>query len=59
MAEALKALKADGATVLFVTHRPSLVAHADQVLVLEDGTIERFGPRDEVMAPLLRPARVA
>jgi ABC-type protease/lipase transport system fused ATPase/permease subunit len=59
LASALAALKADGATVLFVTHRPSLAAHADLVLLLEDGSIGRLGPRDEIMAPLLRPARVA
>jgi ABC-type protease/lipase transport system fused ATPase/permease subunit len=57
--DALKALKAGGATTVTVTHRPSLVAHADLVLVLEDGAVARLGPRDEVVAALMRPAVAA
>jgi PrtD family type I secretion system ABC transporter len=59
LVEALKGLKAAGATVVTVTHRPSLVAHADLVLVLEGGAVARLGPRDEVMRALMRPARAA
>jgi ATP-binding cassette subfamily C exporter for protease/lipase len=48
-------LKACGATVVTVTHRPSLLRAVDRVLVLGDGVVEQFGPRDEVMAKLARP----
>jgi len=47
---ALAALKASGATVVLVSHQPSLMRGCDKMLVLVDGAIARFGPRDDVMA---------
>jgi PrtD family type I secretion system ABC transporter len=55
LAEALAALKRDGSTIIVVTHRPSLLTGMDKILVLNNGVIERFGPREEVMASLVRP----
>ena len=49
--EALLGLKARGATVVIVTHRMSTLAAADKVMVLTDGTLAAFGPRDEVFKP--------
>ncbi|MCW2239661.1 type I secretion system permease/ATPase [Azospirillum canadense] len=56
--KAIAALKARGATVVATSHRPNLLRVADRVLVLRDGTVARFGPRDEVLAALgqTRPA---
>ena len=54
--EALKALKARGATVVMVTHRPHALQLADLVMVLEEGAVSRLGPREQVIAPLLRPS---
>jgi ABC-type protease/lipase transport system fused ATPase/permease subunit len=34
---ALERLKTKGATVIIVAHRPSILAHADRVLLLQDG----------------------
>jgi ATP-binding cassette subfamily C protein EexD len=39
-------------TLIVVTHKPSLLAEADKLLVLHDGMVRAFGPRDEVMAKL-------
>ena len=50
--EGLSGLKAIGATVVLVSHRPSLVQGVDKVLVLRDGAAELFGPRAEVMSRL-------
>ncbi|HCL86672.1 MAG TPA: type I secretion system permease/ATPase [Comamonadaceae bacterium] len=47
--EALRQLKARGATVFLVTHRPGALALADQLLVLHDGRMQWQGPRDEVL----------
>lgn len=47
--EALVALKRRHATVLIAAHRTSVLLHADKLLLLADGRIELFGPRDEVM----------
>ena len=52
LANALRALKGRGATVVVMTHRSSVLALADKVLLLRDGNQQAFGPRDEVLAAL-------
>ena len=59
LANALAVLKEQRATVVLVTHRLNILRHADRVLVMENGGIERVGPRDAVLGELIRPARVA
>src|SRR5256885_1177428 len=39
----------EGRTVLAVSHRPSVLGRADQVVVLEDGLIEAVGPLADVL----------
>ncbi len=53
LGSALKALKAQGTTVVVILHRPSILHHVDHILVLNQGTVEKVAPRDE-MLPLLR-----
>lgn len=55
LAEALSILKRDKTTIVVVTHRPSILTGMDKILVLNNGNIERFGPREEVLAGLVRP----
>ena len=45
-------LKARGTTFVVMTHRTSVLAVADKLLVLNDGVMQAFGPRDEVLAAL-------
>ena len=52
--KAMAALKQSSATLIVVTHRPSLLADMDKLLVLRDGTLELFGPRTEVLTRLTR-----
>jgi len=52
----LQCLKKDGVTVVIVAHRPSLLASADKLLLLREGSVDLFGPRAEVMARVTRPA---
>ncbi|MGA7817136.1 type I secretion system permease/ATPase [Caballeronia sp.] len=40
----MRQLKADGVTIIAVTHRPSLIALGDRILRLKDGQVEQFGP---------------
>ncbi len=56
---AIRGAKEDGATVIFIAHRPSLVASADKMLILRDGLVELFGPRAEVLPKVTRPTAVA
>jgi ATP-binding cassette subfamily C exporter for protease/lipase len=56
---ALDAIKAGGATIIVVSHKPTIFRSADKMLVMREGQIELFGPRDAVMArfaqgPVLR-----
>jgi len=52
LAAALRDLKARGASVIVMTHRTSVLAIADKVLMIRDGLQQAFGPRDEVLAAL-------
>ena len=52
LVEAIAALKAGGATVIVITHRPSILAGADKIAVLIGGRIERFGPAKELIGML-------
>jgi ATP-binding cassette subfamily C exporter for protease/lipase len=52
LSQALRDLKARGATVVVMTHRANLLVVADKLLVLQDGQARAFGPRDEVLAKL-------
>ncbi|MBU8537952.1 type I secretion system permease/ATPase [Falsiroseomonas tokyonensis] len=55
----LEMLKAQGATVILVSHRPTLVQGVDKVLLLRDGAAEAFGPRAEVLKRLAQGSRPA
>jgi len=46
----LNGLKEEGTTIFVVAHRPSVLVHVDRILVLRDGMIEAFGPREEIIA---------
>jgi ATP-binding cassette subfamily C exporter for protease/lipase len=48
----LRHLKAQGCSVLVITHRTSVLPAADKVLMLRDGQVAAFGPRDDVLAAL-------
>jgi ATP-binding cassette, subfamily C, bacterial exporter for protease/lipase len=46
---AIKHMKAAGRTVIIVAHRASMLRSVDKILVLQDGQIQHFGPRDKVL----------
>jgi ATP-binding cassette subfamily B protein len=53
--EALKAMRAEGVTLIIITHKINALAVADRILVLADGQVKSFGPRDEVLGKLVAP----
>lgn len=52
----LKRLKEEGVTVVIIAHRPSLLVGVDKVLVLREGAVEAFGPRNDVLQRVVRRA---
>jgi PrtD family type I secretion system ABC transporter len=46
---ALGALHEKGVTMVVIAHRPSILRNMDKVLVLQDGAMRAFGPRDEIL----------
>ena len=49
---AIRHMKTLGATQVIVTHRESLIAEADYLMILRNGLISMFGPRADVIAAL-------
>jgi len=48
----IEQLKASGKTVFLVTHRPGALAVTDRILILREGQVAAWGPRDAVIAAL-------
>ena len=54
---AIDKLRDQGVTLIVIAHRPSILRHVDKVLVLNEGKIQTFGPRDEVLPKVTGPER--
>lgn len=50
--QAVEYAAAQGSTVITITHRPSIAAKCNRVLILGDGQIEKYGPTSEVLRKL-------
>jgi len=59
LVQTLLSLKAQGTTIIVITHRTSVLAAVDLMLILQDGQVKAYGPRDEVLAALQRGAQPA
>lgn len=55
LARAVAGVKARGGIVLLVAHRREILSVVDLLLVMRGGTVQAFGPRDEVLAKLAPP----
>lgn len=51
---AIRALKAAGTTVVVISHKPVMAALADRILLMRDGLIEQFEPRERVIGLMRR-----
>jgi ATP-binding cassette subfamily C protein len=54
---ALARLKEEGTTILIVSHKLSILPVVDKMLVLREGRVDLFGPRDEIL-PKVAPANL-
>lgn len=50
----MESLKKSGTTTIVIAHRPNLLRNVDRILVLKDGAVEMYGPRDQIMAATTR-----
>lgn len=46
---AIRAAKAAGNSVIIMAHRPAAIRECDLLLVLENGGVKAFGPRDDIL----------
>jgi len=54
---AIEQAKARGAIVIMIAHRPSVMAVADKMMVIEHGSVRQFGPRTDVIEHISPEAR--
>ncbi len=57
LVKTVEALKKAGSTVVLITHRTSIISSVDKILLLRDGQVGMFGPRDEVINALSQAAK--
>lgn len=58
LAHCILQLKQRGTTVVLISHRPATIGVCDKILVLREGVVEMFGPRNEILSRLTRPVAV-
>lgn len=58
LTRAVRGARERGAIVVVVAHRPIAIEGVDNILVLRDGRMQAFGPKEQVLAQVLAP-RVA
>ncbi|PQP01667.1 type I secretion system permease/ATPase [Pseudomonas frederiksbergensis] len=57
LAVAIHQLKLTGATLFVITHRTNIVSQLDRLMVMSDGAISLYGPREQVLAELAQRAQ--
>ncbi len=58
LSEAIMNVRARGGIIVVIAHRPSALASADLVLMMNEGRMQAFGPKEEVLSKVLRPQPV-
>ena len=52
--QAIRKLKSEGKSVLIMAHRPAAIKECDTLLMLENGAVRAFGPKDEVLSKMVQ-----
>ena len=52
LGNAIQRLKQKNVTIIVITHRSNVLVNVDKLLILNDGLVALYGPRDQVMAQL-------
>lgn len=56
LTEAILSVRRRGGIVVVIAHRPKALEGVNQVLVIGEGRVQSFGPKEEVLGKVLRPA---
>lgn len=59
LVRAVLELKRRGTTVMLITHRTSIISAVDKLLLLVDGAVQAYGPRDQVLQAIQQRAQQA
>jgi PrtD family type I secretion system ABC transporter len=51
--QAMESVRERGGTVIVVAHRPSAISVLDQLMMIRDGQMVAFGPKDEVLKKVM------
>ncbi len=54
LTHAIMGVRARGGIAIVIAHRPSALAGVDLVLMMAEGKVQAFGPKDEVLSKVLR-----
>ncbi len=52
LSNAIAEAKNRNTTMVLISHRPNLVQYADKIMILNQGRVQSFGPRDEILQQL-------
>ncbi|TXN34488.1 ATP-binding cassette domain-containing protein, partial [Methylobacterium sp. WL7] len=55
LTRAIHGVRARGGVCVVVAHRPSALAAVDLILVMAEGRVQAFGPKEDVLKRVLRP----
>ena len=58
LTQAIPGVRRRGGICVVIAHRPSALGAVDLILMMADGRAQAFGPKDEVLKRVLRPASV-
>jgi ATP-binding cassette subfamily C protein len=59
LTKAVLSVRARGGIIIVIAHRPSAIAGIDLLLVMDRGRQQAFGPKDAIMARMLKPPSAA
>jgi ATP-binding cassette subfamily C protein EexD len=58
LAAAIQTMKLRGATIFIITHRVNILSQVEKLLVLSQGNLQMYGPRDDVFKALQQKQQV-
>lgn len=59
LVQCLQELKSQGKTIIVITHRTSVLSVVDRLIVMREGQVQAYGPRDDVLKSLQQAAAAA